>query len=790
MNDGNDIIHISNIDNNRTSAYMLDIENENKILLIEDNPGDARLVEILLMESDLINCTVTNATTLKEGMEILEENGDFAAILLDLSLPDSRGFETLEEFIFKFPHNNVIVLTGFSDKNLGIKAVKAGAQDFLVKGDFDADILSKTLRFSIERNAVLKRLEETQKIAHIGSWSFIPQEKKFTVSDETYRIFGFAPKKDSFDYSDLSNPEHPFYFFNIIHKACLKQHPETLKGDWKIEGIDGHKRSVYVQCNSQRKSNNITVFNGIIQDITDRKQAEEKMITSQARYQYIFSKSKDAIFIATFDGRLTDFNHATVDLTAYTGEILRKYTIQQIFGNVKFWDKIIADVQKGKMVKDIEIEFIDQKNKKISCLITATPHESENFEGFNCIIRNITEQKHAEELRKARDVAKQSAQLKEKFIASISHEMRTPMNAILGMSNLVLKTDGLSEEQSNYIISIKQSSEILLGIVNDILEVATLQNGKLKFENNEFDLFELLANLVNVMIYKMNEKDINFELVINEDVPQFLRGDKIRLNQILYNLVGNAIKFTDEGSIVIGVEKINESVGSVHVKFSVKDTGIGIPEDKIGAIFETFTRIRTKDRLFEGTGLGLSISKDLVEYQGGKIWAESELGKGSTFYFDLILETANSQLELAAPEEEEVIKQLDSNYSFKLLLVEDHKMNQLVAKKTLERQWKNIQITIADNGKIAIDKLEKETFDIVLMDIQMPVMDGYETTAYIRSKMTPAIANLPVLAMTAHAHISKDEKFKEYGMDDFVLKPFEPDQLFDKISKYIIAKQS
>ena len=482
-------------------------------------------------------------------------------------------------------------------------------------------------------------------------------------------------------------------------------------------------------------------------------------------------------------------------MTAFGINELKDAKVQSIFGNLDFWESVIEDIRNGETVKDREFEFVDKNDKKTFCLLTASPLELENFEGFNCILRDITENKHAEELRKARDLAKQSAQLKEKFIASVSHEMRTPMNAILGMSNLVLKTKGLSEEQLNYIHSIKHSSEILLGIVNDILEVATLQNGKIKFENQDFDLHELLANLVNVMVYKINEKDLEFELSVADNIPQFLKGDKIRLNQILYNLVGNAIKFTDQGSILIGVELLNESTGSIHIKFTVADTGIGMPADKIGAIFDTFTRIRTKDRLFEGTGLGLSIAKNLVEYQGGKIWAESELGKGSTFYFDLILETADCAetadcTKSKSPNIDNEPVLINPDFPFRLLLVEDHKMNQLVARKTLERQWANIDITIADNGQIAIDLLKNHTYDIVLMDIQMPIMDGYETTQYIRTQMPTEVSSLPILAMTAHAHISKDGKFKEYGMDDFVLKPFEPEQLFQKISHYVMKSKT
>ncbi len=760
-------------------------ETDNKVLLIEDNPGDARLVEILLSESDLLNCKITHKTTLFDGMSALEASDDYAAILLDLSLPDSRGFETLIKLLDRFPNNNVIVLTGHADKVLGVKAVQAGAQDFLVKGLFDSELLAKTLRFSIERNSVLKRLEETQRIAKIGNWEYNPSTKLFTASNEVYRIFGYPPRKTNFSFNDLENPEHPFHIFYKIHEETISSNNKLLRKDIRIKQIKGDNRYVFTQCSINKNSENNLVFSGIMQDITERKQAEQEMVKSQERYQDIFSKSKDAIYICTFDGKFTDFNRATAILTGYSQPELRSLNVKDLFADLEFWDDFERNVKDGVSVKDLEVSVQNKNGETQYCLLTASKIETEDFVGYNGILRDITESKQAEELRKARDVARQSAMLKEQFIASISHEMRTPMNAILGMSNLVLKTSGLSDEQENYINSIKQSSEILLGIVNDILEIATLQNGKIKFENHDFDLHELLANLVNVMSYKVNEKDLNFELNIDERIPRFLQGDKLRLNQILYNLVGNAIKFTDAGFVRIGVELLNESSGSVHIKFKVQDTGIGIPEDKVGAIFETFTRIRTKDRLFEGTGLGLSIAKNLVEYQGGKIWAESTLGQGSTFFFDLILETAiNEDGATDTPKKDEIVI-LGEDASFRLLLVEDHKMNQLVARKTLERQWGNIDITIADNGKIATELLAEHTYDIVLMDIQMPIMDGYEATQYIRNKMPEHVATMPILAMTAHAHISKDEKFKEYGMDDFVLKPFEPEQLFKKISKYV-----
>ncbi|HFA49242.1 MAG TPA: response regulator, partial [Bacteroidetes bacterium] len=733
---------------------------KNKVLLIEDNPGDARLVEIFLLESDLNNLEVINKTTLQEGLEVLEKEDGFSAILLDLTLPDSRGFETLERLVAKFPQNNIIVLTGLADKELGLKAVKAGAQDFLVKGAFDSDGLAKTLRFSIERNKVLKKLEETQRIAHIGNWEYFPDTGTIEASDEVYRIFGC----EGIENCDA----RVLQIFQEVHDFVAAN--GKFKKDMEIKRMDGSICYVFIECRSHQIEGDQLVFHGVIQDITERKQAQQEMNKSQARYEEIFTQSKDALFICTLDGKFIDFNQSTISLFGYgRAELLALEDAHDLYRPVERKNEFLLKLKNQKSIKDYEIKIINKEGRKRDCRVSANIIVTNDFIGYNCILRDVTEVVQAEKLRKARDLARRSAQMKEQFVASISHEMRTPMNAILGMSNLLLQMD-MEGEKLDLVKSIKQSSEILLGVVNDILEVSEIQNGKIVLENLAFDFHEVLENLINVMQYKAQEKDLYLEVVLGEDVPKYIKGDKLRLNQVLYNLVGNAIKFTDEGHVKIYVKKLHDIGDSVQLKFIVEDTGIGIPEDKIDAIFETFTRIRQKDRLYEGTGLGLSICKNLVELQGGKIHATSTLGKGSVFFFDLIFETAQK------PEEVKNIKigdqpELADDAAFSLLLVEDHRMNQIVAKKTLERKWENIQLTIADNGKIAIDLLREQNFDIVLMDIQMPVMDGYEATKYIREHFPPEKANLPILAMTAHAHMSKDEKFREYGMDDCVLKP-------------------
>ena len=626
------------------------------VLVIEDNPGDAMIVQILLEESDSIHCDVDHQLTLGAGLEALDGDVEYAAVLLDMNLPDSRGFETLTTVLQRFPDDNVILLTGLSDREIGFKAVEAGAQDYLVKGEFDAESLSKSLRFSIERKKVIKRLAQMQRLAKTGNWEYRPQANSMFASQEARRVLGISAEASLLEV--LADPDGPL---GVIARFAAKA--ENLGASFE----------------------------------------EEVQLTVDGQVRYVLMQGK---------------------------------CVTQAVGS-------------------------------IAC---------------QGIVQDVTERRAGEELRKAHELSQRSAKMKEQFVASISHEMRTPMNAILGMSNILTGMD-LEPEQAGLVKSIKQSSEILLGVVNDILEISTLQNGKIVFERGTFDLPDLIDNLFNVMQYKLEEKDLLFERTVPAELPRLLVGDKLRLNQVLYNLVGNSIKFTDTGAVGLHLEVLSQNPQGVDIKFSVTDTGIGIPADKVDTVFGSFTRVRTKDRIFEGTGLGLSIAKNIVEQLGGEIGATSVLGEGSTFTFTMRFDVAGEQADAVAPPTERLFE-IDPDVPVRLLLAEDHKMNQLVARKTIERAFPNVALTIVDNGQLAVEALERNEYDLVLMDIQMPIMDGYEAAKHVRAHNTTAMRDVPILAMTAHAHISKDKQYLEHGMNDFVLKPFEPKQLFSKIAQY------
>ncbi len=765
-------------------SYDLDIESAHKVLLIEDNIGDARLVELLLGESELIDCEIVNKTTLEEGLKSLSEDV-YSVVLLDLSLPDSRGFETLEKLLQSYPEANVIVLTGLADKTMGIKAVQAGAQDFLIKGAFDSGLLAKSLRYSIERSTVLQRLEEAQRTAHIGNWEYKFNGEQLKGSDEVYRILGFVPRTEV-TLEMVASQISPEDVQEIKQKALSAKSGEVFSRDIRLTRSSGEIRHVYVQGQAIFNRNEIVGLKGIVQDITQRKEAALSASKNQERYQAVFTQSNDAIYIATPEGQFIDFNQATEKLFGYERKELEGMDVRQFFAGEE-GKKVVEQLQRHSNIKDFEINIKRKDGEVRYCELTASRLNTTagEVDGYHAILRDITERKLTEDLKRAKDLAERSAKMKEEFLARVTHDMRTPMNSIMGFANLTLGTE-LNEEQLNYVSTIKHTSEILLAIIQDILDFSKLEFGEVEFDKEKIDLNELLQNLAAMFRGHTEEKGLEFKLDIGKNVHLHLLGDERRLNQILINLLGNAMKFTEHGFIKINVRNIKDDEQKTRLQFQVEDTGIGIPDDKLDVIFSSFTKIRHKNKIYEGTGLGLSIVKRVLDLQNGTISVASAVGKGSVFTFELEFEKDLSGQKANTDESEP-----DNlpNRPISILLAEDLKLNQIVAKKTIEKKYPEVELVIAENGKIAIDLLKERDFDLILMDIMMPVMDGYEASEYIRQNM-PSKATMPILAMTAHAHIAEDKQYLRYGMNDFVLKPFKPKQLYSKIAEYINKKDN
>lgn len=390
----------------------------------------------------------------------------------------------------------------------------------------------------------------------------------------------------------------------------------------------------------------------------------------------------------------------------------------------------------------------------------------------------ITEQQAAKEaLIKAKEQAEQAAIAKTQFLSTMSHEIRTPMNAVIGITHLLMQN--AREDQEEYLKILKFSAENLLVLINDILDFNKIEAGKIEFEEVDFNLKDLLSNIRAALLQKATDKGIQLKLMIDDDLPTAVKGDSVRIGQIITNLVTNAVKFTEKGKVTITASLVKKDKDTTTINFEVKDTGIGIPKDKWEQIFESFTQASSETtRKFGGTGLGLTITKRLLELQGSHIQLDSTPDVGSKFFFDLTLKNSNHQFKKSDTIFTE--QQQRSLKGLKLLIADDNQINIIVAKQFLDR-W-DITCDVAENGLLALQMVQQAHYDLVLMDLQMPEMDGYQATKHIRQLGKEYFKKVPIIALTASAMLDIKDKAFAVGMTDYISKPFNPDELYRKIA--------
>jgi PAS domain S-box-containing protein len=484
------------------------------------------------------------------------------------------------------------------------------------------------------------------------------------------------------------------------------------------------------------------------------------------------------------NGTLIKVNQTFLTWTGYRREELLGRRLQELMtiGGKMFYETHYAPLLRMQgFVSEINVDVVHKDGHPLPVLLNTT--QRRDAAGKPVLNRttlfNISDRKRYErELLLARQKAEQATQAKADFLSTVSHEIRTPMNAIIGISNLLQETE-LSPDQQKYVRILKSSSEGLLSLLNDILDFSKIEAGKVTLEERNFNLRELVYRIFYGLNVKAEEKGLSVKIEIDEQVPAWLRGDPVKLGQVLTNLMSNAIKFTERGSVTVALKVREVFPDALSLDFKVSDTGIGIPADRLTKIFEGFTQASYDIGLkYGGTGLGLAISLKLLELHGSKLAVESVLGAGSAFSFNLRLRLGQEQE--ASRGFAESLPDRQSLRGLKILVAEDNAINVFVLSQFL-RKW-GVEFEVAENGRQAVEKAQEREFDLVLMDLQMPELDGYGATAALRQLPGARFKQLPIIALTASIGIGEDERTTLIGFTDFLGKPFKPEALFSKLA--------
>lgn len=527
-----------------------------------------------------------------------------------------------------------------------------------------------------------------------------------------------------------------------------------------------------------------------------RQKSDSALIAERNKLLSVLNSLTDGVIEIDLMGKIIFLNPTAQECfhanhSAFEGESLLQYlqvhtpNSKQVFNssNIHTW------LSKGELLRDDEALLLQGDHKHpvpISCILSPIRGQM-GITSYVALFRDMRKQKESEqELRLAKEQAEEAVKAKSDFLATMSHEIRTPLNGVIGMANLLADTH-LDTEQANFVINLTRSADILLSLINDILDFSKIEAGKLQLESTAFNPIQLIEDIRNLFQPLCQQKGLQYIEAIDHNLPTMVSGDINRLRQVLINLVGNAIKFTANGDITLSVSVSDTEPENTYLYFAVTDTGIGISTEAQQKLFQAFTQADSSTtRKFGGTGLGLSISQKLIHFMQGKLSVSSELGKGSRFYFTIPLShvTQHSSADQAITKDQSHQHQLHTRTEgLHLLLVEDNPVNQLVATKLLQKF--GYHFSIAENGEQALAKIAEQHFDAILMDCQMPIMDGFEATRTIRLLEGKSDKHIPIIGLTANALEGDREKCLAAGMDDYTTKPIKIDELQTKLNYWM-----
>ena len=667
-----------------------------------------------------------------------------------------------------------------------------------------------------ERTSALKESQEdlakAQAIAHIGSWKWIFSNNEVTWSDVMYRVFGLD--KETFDgriekvFIDSIHPDDRDEFKRICQKILETQKSEPF--ECRIILPENGVRFVRVESDFIYDSKGEIIGQvGIVHDITERLLAEEKLKESEERYRFLFENSIEAIFTTDIEGTFTSLNKSCEELLGYKREELISESYKKVIPPEEA-DFIFKEFNKlyrtGEPISNIIYPIVkkDGKKRMLEGCVNLIK-KGNRIEGFQGTVKDITERKLSEEeLKRSKEAVEKAnlelastnlelemtiLQLKEmaieaevanhtksEFLTNVSHEIRTPLNSIIGMIDLVLESN-LDSEQKKFLGMSKSSAYSLLDIINDILDFSKIESGKMNLEHVNFNLTEIIDSLISPLSYRAHKKGLELLVDIDPEVPINLIGDPTRFRQVIVNLIGNSIKFTEEGEIElhVGVDKLTSRRARLHV--FIRDTGIGVSEEKKKIIFDSFTQADgSTTRKYGGTGLGLTISEKLLELMYGEIWVESEVGKGSIFHF-----TAEFDLQIGHQPISAVVG--DDLEGLSVLVVDDNTSNRIILNKTLELWGMTTREAASgtEGFKAIMDaQRSKNPFDLIILDYLMPEMDGIDVA---RSLQKEGITDIPIIMLTS-AEVGF-EGHKDLGICKCLMKPVTPPVLADAIFNII-----
>ncbi|MDB5145841.1 MAG: domain S-box protein [Mucilaginibacter sp.] len=666
---------------------------------------------------------------------------------------------------------------------------------------------------------------ETPVLTHVGdikwiNWSFIFKGNKWYASgrDVTHQkkaateldILSFAARKSPSGIIIRDNQGHVIWFNEALEKL-LGYSLDEVKGKKVGKLIIGEETDMEVfnsatiafkenkpyevELKVYKKDNtpiwvlvsSSPLFNengtverhiGMMVDISERKKAEDQLTL----LSLVASSTTSGVIINDKNGKVEWVNKAFEKITGYTLEDAQNQPLGDVLkGELTDIAVIRKSRELSKNKQSFEVDLLvyrkDGQPLWISVINSVILNTEGKVDKYIEVIIDITAKKKAEiELIAAKEEALQLSRAKDMFISVMSHEIRTPLNAVIGMSHLLLDDNPVEIQKENLGI-LKFSAENLMTLINNVLDFTKIETGNIDLEKAAVDLHELVQSIAHSMKFNANEKEIFLKYNVDKDIPAIVMGDSARICQILLNLVGNALKFTETGGVTIDLSVVEQTAKDVKIRFAVTDTGIGIASEKINTIFESFKQAEADtSRKYGGTGLGLAITKRLIELHDARINVDSVPGQGSTFWFTIKFDKGHIHANNNN-------NRVETGLQLNILVVDDNQINRLLINKVLTKWGANIDF--AENGLEAVNKIEaRQDFDVVLMDIHMPVMGGLEATEIIRAKSEPYYQQLPIIALTASMLNSEVNEITRAGMNDYILKPFDPKGLYDKLTKY------